>query len=252
MKLNLLLIAGVFLSSCSPGIVNKYYDPALLLADISYQPKPMASDSLKSAIYISGGINQREMQSESNSYDMINMLQFDVNRAHTFNYINASYGFFAMGGYFKNGLINNGEPHVFDKKNFSAIGLRGSLNTFYTKNNVDYRLLGIELSYSQEFGNYSKFRKSLQNQQYYYSIDNTKLFTAGVTTEMIVHSRRKEANQLGTRLFIGKTFNKLTYKGTFEKPDLINVNIAIFGQLDKFHAILEGGTAAQLRLGYRL
>ena len=54
LKLNILATSLLFLlSACERQI----YTPALYHQDIAYQPKPASFDSLKTANYISGGIN---------------------------------------------------------------------------------------------------------------------------------------------------------------------------------------------------
>lgn len=97
------------------------------------------------------------------------------------------------------------------KKKFTAVGARGSVNSFFTKGNVDYHIIGAEFSYNKEFGDFSVFRKTLRDEPYYDTLHNTQLYTAGLTSEVILHSRKKTSRQLGARLFIWQSFNNMTY-----------------------------------------
>ena len=258
MKIHYFLML-LFLSSCGAPVIHpKYYDPALLHTDISYQPKPMAVDSLKQAKYISAGTNQKEIYNGSNSYDWVFMVQSDLSRAHTFKRLNISYGVFGMTGYIENGLINEGDTYHYDKKSFTAMGARGSVNSFFTKGNVDYRIIGAEFSFNKEFGDFAAFRKIIRDEPYYYTLHNTQLFTAGLTSEVILHSRKKTSSQLAARLFIGRSFNTMAYlgpesdEGLPKSPEVNNAQLSFFGQLKRFHAVIEVvpyGT--QARLGYR-
>ena len=257
MKVHYFLIL-LFLSSCDVSrIYPKYYDPALLHIDISYQPKPMAVDSLKEAKYVSAGINQKEISNRTKSYDLVSMIQSDLSRAHTFNGVNISYGIFGMAGYVENGLINKGEPYYYDKKSFLAVGARGAVNTYFTRGNVDYRIIGAEFSYNKEYGDFATFRKTIYDELYYYSLHNTELFTAGLTSEVILHSRKKISSQLGARLFVGQSFNITTYLGPIigegtRRPNVNSVQLSFFGQLNRFHGVLETvSSGGQVRVGYR-
>ncbi|MBC8051973.1 MAG: hypothetical protein H7Y13_02815 [Sphingobacteriaceae bacterium] len=253
----LLPLAVLFFGSCSTGM--KYFDPALLYTDISYQPKPVSIDSLKTANYISLGLNQKETNTESGSYDMLTSLQLDISRAHTLKNLCFSYGIFGMMGYMKNKAIEAGEPYYYDKKTFSAAGVRASVNTYVKKGNIDYRFIGAELSYSKEFGDFAAYRKTIYRELNYYSVHNTGLLTAGLTSEVILHNYKYSDRQAGARLFVGRTLNNLVYRGPVpvnsspEKPKTTNVSIALFGQIKKVVVILEGGSGGNglVKLGYR-
>jgi hypothetical protein len=254
------LIYLLFLVSCSPStIYPKYYDPALLGIDISYQPKPMAADSLKEAKYISAGINQKVIVNGSQDLDLVYMIQSDLSRAHTFKGLNIAYGVFGMAGIIENGLINEGKPYYYDKKSFTALGARGSVNTFFTRDNVDYRIIGAEFSFNKELGDFAAFRKTIKNEPYYYTVHNTQLFTAGLTSEVIVHSHKNTSSQLGARLFLGRTFTAMSYHGlgpgsvdNIPSPDVNSVQLSFFGQLKRFHGTLEVvPSGGQVKMGYR-
>lgn len=240
-----LLFLGVILSSCSSTqVIPKYYDPAMLNNDISYLPKPMSGDLKKDMRYISIGAGQKVTDGESNKYDELLSLQLNLSQAHTFKNLNLAYGIFGVSGFLKNGVIAPGEPYHFNKKKFSALGVRGSVNSYLKKGDIDFRLIGAEFSYSKESGEFQAFRKIAFNKPSYYAVGNTELFTAGLTSEVIINIDSKLLTQLGTRLFVGKSFNTLNYSYSehdFPKrsPRINNINIAFFGQLKRFYGVLE-------------
>ena len=80
-----LIATLLFFTSCNQHI----YGPALYKTDINYQFKPMSSDSVKSANYVSGAV---ELGSGVNLQDEILIGQINYNRANTYKNFNLSYG----------------------------------------------------------------------------------------------------------------------------------------------------------------
>jgi hypothetical protein len=261
MKL-LLIILLLFLTGClfpasPPKIYHKYYDPALLNNDISYLPKPMSLDAKKHTQYISVGYCEKDGFNEFDKYDELTSLQLSLSQGHTFKNMNIAYGAYGVSGFIQNGLISENEPYFFDKKKFSALGARGSVNYSINKGDFDFRLLGAEFSYSKEFGDFEAFRNAGFNKPTYYTAGNTSIFTAGFTSEAIMYVDEKRTIQLGARGFFGKSFNTLNYVGSendypSRSPKVDNINIAFFGQYKHFFGVLEGSKGgAQGKLGYR-
>jgi hypothetical protein len=250
------LLLMLMLAGCSSAIKVNYYEPAVYKADISYQPKPMSADSFKSATYISGGYNQKQTSSEE-SADIAHMFQLFLSRAHTFSNLNISYGASGLAGYLKNNMMEAKDPFYFKRKPFSSLALNGSINTYVNKNNVDYRLLGAEFSYSREFGAFKDFRNEIYHQPNFYSVTNRELFTAGLSSEIIFHLEDDVSTQFGFRLFAGKTLTRMNYQGQSDVgviPKELNpytATFAFFFQKGPFNTVLEAGTSSQLRFGYR-
>ena len=253
----LLLLTFLLLASCTSTVRTKYYEPAVLKSDISYLPKPISADTVKSSVYMSAGYHQKQTSLEE-SADMVHMFQLFLNRAHTFRHINIAYGASGLTGYLKNNMIEAGESNYFKTKPFHSLVLRGSVNTYIKKNNIDYRWLGAEFAYSREYGAFKDFRSEVYRQPDFFSIINHETFTAGLSSEVIFHNPNTVSNQLGVRLFAGKTFSNLTYLGMYYIGDSpINANpfiatLALFIQLNRLNIVLEGGgSTAQGRIGYR-
>jgi hypothetical protein len=244
-----LVIAGFF-SSCSDHI----YGPALHHSDISYMPKPMSTDSIKSATYISGAL---VLDFSPNLNDQLTSGQLNISEAHTFKNFNLAYGAFTSLGNYANNELTTTDPHYFKDKFFGAVGGRLSGNFYVnTDGHTDFRIIGFEAAYSHEFGDYASFRKEVTGQPNFYTDTRTNLFTAGLTSEIVFHSRRRENTQMGFRLFVGETFgNDNIYANnkndfiTYKTPTY--VAFSYFVQFKQYFAVIEGGTYVQFRVGLR-
>jgi hypothetical protein len=253
----LFLLTGCLFPPSTPKIYRKYYDPAMLNNDISYLPKPMSLDRKKHTQYISMAYCEKAGFEEFDRYDELTSLQLSLSQAHTFKNMNIAYGAYGVSGFIKNGLISDKEPYFFDKKKFSALGARGSVNYSINKGDFDFRAFGAEFSYSKEFGDFEAFRNAGFNKPTYYAAGNTSIFTAGFTSEVIMNVNEKRTKQVGVRGFIGKSFNTINYFGSendnpTRNPNVDNMNIAFFAQFTPVFCVLERSQyGAQVRLGYR-
>jgi len=159
--------------------------------------------------------------------------EINFSRGYIFKHVNLAFGGFGMLGDYENSAIDPGQPNYFNTKYFGALGGRVSANLFFNSESErsEYRYLGIEAAYSHEFGNYATFRQSIANEPGYYVDPRTDLFTAGLTTEILVSSQNKMIQQ-SFRLFFGSTFgynslydsyynNKNVSTNTF--PQLLNL-----------------------------
>jgi hypothetical protein len=255
MKLNFCLAALLFvfsLSSCSDHI----YGPALHHSDIAYLPKPMSSDTVKSATYLSGAL---VVDNSPNLGDVLTSGQFNLSRANTYNHFNLAYGAFGVLGSYQNSILTTNDPYYFKDKFFGAVGGRLSGNYFASHGHTDFRIIGFEAAYSHEFGDYIRFRREVTNKPTFYTDNRTDLVTLGLTSEVIFHSRNPH-NQFGFRIFSGGTFGKNNiYTNSSNPYQIINgfntpifFTAAYFMQLSRFIAVIETGSFVQLRVGYRL
>jgi len=245
-----LIFALGLLSSCTQRI----YGPALHQSDIAYLPKPMSNDSVKSATYISGAL---VVDFSPNLNDQLTSGQINLSEAHTFKNFNLAYGAFTSLGNYNNQEITKGDPYYFKNKFFGAVGGRLSGNFFInTDGRTDFRIIGFEAAYSHEFGDYARFRKAVTGAPNFYTDTHTELFTGGLTSEIIFHSRRREDTQMGFRIFVGETFgdddiysNNNDDIKTYKMPTY--VAFSYFVQLKQYYAVIEGGTYVQFRVGLR-
>lgn len=175
------VLAALFLVLLCCGCNNHYYSPALYKNDITYQFKPMSVDSIKTVNYITGSF----INGFGYDNDRITLGQLAYNRATTYKSVNLSYGAYGFSGTYENRDLKPTDAGYFDSKSLSGVGLRFSANCYVKENNSDNRFIGIDASYSKEFGNYSDYRKSVQNTPYIYSDANNSVLTVGITNEII-------------------------------------------------------------------
>jgi hypothetical protein len=244
MKLKFIILVScllIILSSCS----NHTYAPALYHQDIAYQPKPASYDSAKSATYISMGLNY---YLDPTWTAFLASGQFNISRGYVFNKFNLAYGAFGALGNFDEGTF----------KPFVAYGARASANLFTNYDRMDFRYLGVEMAYSNEFGSYARYRQSLSSLPGYHVDTRTDLFTMGLTSEVIFHTVRDKNISNGLRVFLGYTFGDNTFGEKYLSHKYIEPaffetafpKVSYFLKVNKFIATIEAGKQVFLRAGY--
>jgi hypothetical protein len=249
------IILIVHLSSCGTiEPVTKYYDPAMLGA-LTYMPKPLSFDSLKVSNYISGGYIQiTTPYTRTGVQDIGNLAQAAFSRAHTFKSINFAYGIDGFTGSYHNTFIESGDLDYFKNKSVYGFQLKTSVNTFITSEFYDFRIIGADFSYSKEYGSFSKFREDIIGRENFYSIPETGLFSAGLSSEIVFRSRKSSDRQYGFKLGFQNTFGNLRYQGfgvQTEKQRSLEASLAIYLQLRKYFLIMEGSRGGRINFGYR-
>lgn len=249
-----LLLLAILQSCSSPS----YFLPAVTGNDISYLPKPMEADSVKSKIYLSASIAGMTLPYSSGE---VNFGMLNVSRGHTFKYLNFAYGAYGFVGNTSDSYTNKGEKQIpeFDNKNLYGGGLRSSLGFYDTSGNTEFRLLSWENSLSFENGSYANFRKaySIANNPDVISASKTVLYTTGGASEIIWHSKRNLKNQFAFRIFYGFTAgltDNLKKSNVEASVSGRAIDFAFYVKLNKFYGIINtGGNKAftsKLSLGY--
>jgi hypothetical protein len=223
-----LLGFGILLcfSSCNP---NLFYSPVILGQDITYLPKPMISDSVKTNYY--GSIHKGQ-HAAYNLTDDIKFTELNATVAHALGKFNLAYSFGGLFGKYTNSSLGVLDPDYFQYKRFGAYCFRTSMNYVNKTDNFEFRFPGFEFSYSKERGDFAAFRRYQAAQSHYFTNNNTKLFTAGVSYELIWHPWRKHYKQLGFKVVYAKTYNNTTYKADTliaEVSQAINTRIYYMG-----------------------
>ena len=258
MKIHVLFsisIISFFLVSCS---TPSYFIPAAVGNDISYLPKPMEADSVKSKNYISASIGSLTLPYATGD---VNMGFLNFSRAHTLKNINIAYGAFGFAGetsYNSEYNKKNAIPELDGKGVFGG-GLRTSIGYYDNAGNAEFRILSWENALSFENGSYSTFRKKMDalNDPNIISSTKTTLYTTGIASEIIWHTKSNYNNQFAIRLFYGftpglnksleKTYSTDTSKGgSFSSSFYFKLN-KLYGTVD-FGA--SKGGAGKLSLGY--
>lgn len=254
--LSLFALVTLFLASCS---TPSYFVPATAGNDISYLPKPMESDSVKSKNYVSGSIAGLSLPYGTGD---INIGFLNFSRGYTFNNINIGYGAYGFAGstsYDRNFYGNENKVEGFVGKGIFGGGLRSSIGYYDNAGNAEFRILSWENSLSFENGNYSKFRKEVYqlNDPDIITSGKTTLYTTGISTEIIWHPKKNINNHYAFRLFYGFTpgLNESFNRGIFEeKPKGGAFNSSFYFKISKFYGIFETGisrgASAKFSLGY--
>lgn len=263
-------VLGILLcSSC-----KTYLTPSLPGNNMTYMARPMVADEKHTKIYVNGGYAASQSPSAPVTFEM-GML--NLHRSHTYQSINFSYGVF---GYLGNAERSYTEDQDSQKqkripafkKQINGLGLKTSIGYHLTSTNgnTDFRLINWENSFGKESGSYSKFRQELFNASEYknlYVSNQNKVWTTGLSTEIIWHARKRVYVQHAFRAFFGTTPGlKKHFDREINNSDLINedqwlktgVNFArsfsYFLTVKQFSASFEAAynlnTAARFSFGY--
>lgn len=253
MRLKLLLLlcaAAVLLSACS-----HVYAPALYHQDIAYQPKPSSFDVKSTQTYASVGLNN---YAGINYTDFLTSGQVNLGEGHRFDNFNVAYGAFGVfGDYQYSG--SKTDANYFSDKFFGAVGARFSANAFVTDGNVDFRFIGVEMAYSHEFGDYATYRQDLLRRGGYFVDPRTDLYTLGLTTEVLFHSRNNTGIQHGIRGFLGTTFGYNSLDDSYYHDENLDSRffrhyfpkISYFLTFKNYFMTAEAGNNFFIRFGYK-
>jgi len=243
--------AFAFCSSCNKNI----YAPALYHHDIAYQPKPASFDAVKSANYLSGGVN---LYTDETGIDLVSAGQVNFSQGYAFKGSNIAYGAFGEFGDYQSGVSHNA-PYNFTDKFFGAFGARVSGDLFTSYGQTDFRFIGFEAAYSHEFGAYTDFRRFLSQSTSYHIDTRTELYTVGLTSEIIFHNRKTTNIEHGIRLFIGTTLGPDPYANSdyysvtaLPKPfSRLFPKASYFLNVRRFFGVLDAGSEITVRAGYK-
>ncbi len=180
-----------------------YFLPAVVGNDVAYLPKPMHSDSIKVKNYLSASYAGLSLPYGTGE---LNMGFLNFHRSHTTKNLNIAYGAFGFAGKtFYDEMYNTKTSGDFKGKTFLGGGLRSSISFYDIAGRTEFRMLGWENVLSFENGSYADFRKSVKAVKSADTIASTltTIYTTGISSEIIFHSKRNPNNQFGFRLFYG-------------------------------------------------
>ncbi|NML22548.1 hypothetical protein HHL16_16825 [Pseudoflavitalea sp. G-6-1-2] len=149
---------------------------------------PLTADSMKSATYVSVHV----MQGLANvrPHDAFGGGSLSIHRAHNFGSFQGFYAANAtIGGYNVSDGYRQGEnPNQYYKgggRFFGGVGASAGINGVLPLGDAEWRYLGAEMSWQQEYGEYYKFRKSLPDAAVSYIDRHNHYITWGFNTEML-------------------------------------------------------------------
>lgn len=233
------ILFAIYLSSCS-----RYIGPPLAGANnISYLPRPFIMDSAKFKTYANVEYSLGESR---DGITIINSGSVNLSQAYANENFNASIGAFGFFGgikykdTFDNGNYLNPNVILTDEyqKSFMGWGLRSIIGFQKVSSDklVNYRIISWENAYSQEYGDYSKFRNSVvnesdvsrNNEAYIYVSKFKNIFTTGISSEILWNKAFDDKEfSLGARAFIGfspkllNSFNRIPYSYKNEESEKI-------------------------------
>jgi len=229
-----------------------------------YQAKPMSTDSQRTAGYISVGYDQNVGYQ---GLDEINMWVLKMHMAHTFENFNLSYGAYGFTGNYNNkttlpGPVDNVENvgnAYFTNKATSGFGLNTSANYYIRSGRTDIRIIGLELGYNNESGDYLNYRRSASSLPNIFTDPSSNIFTAGLNSEIIWHNKKDPSIQYGFKLYMGTVFGDHTYVNTNSSNTIGNFNattldgsFSFFFQLKRYFLVFDGNNGVTWSLGLKL
>jgi hypothetical protein len=237
----------IFLSSCKQFA---YYQSPLHTSTNSYKTIPLQSDSIKattyaSAVFFGGGANK-------NQRDGIAAFIGSLYRAHNFHRVQLHYGVTGMLGNYRisryadesqflplqnNSNLNDSLINLHAGNNFfGSVGLVGGID-FVTPfdNGGEWRIIGVEACWQQEYGSYLSFRKGLPDTAANIINRYSQYTTIALGTEVLFKTKRgatgiKIARVYSTRTLHGYNSSRgkmEVYPGCLTIGTLLGVNCRI-------------------------
>ena len=254
-----LLLALVFImQSCSTSF-SSYVSP-LEGTSFQYHAIPMQSDSLKSATYVSANVS---LGSSLSSNDFMYSFQGNIHRSHNFGFLQAYYGAGILAGSYRFDRFDqysytpNGSGYRgVSPKFFGAYGINGGINAVFNFGSFEWRVIGIEGSLYNEFGEYLNFRKNAPDSTSSIRETNSATKSLGGTTEFLW--RRRRGTVFGYKMALGgffiadKNFNGLE---NYQKPMYFSNTLHLTkGNMTAFWQINFGSYISTFQMGinYRL
>jgi hypothetical protein len=234
-----LLISACFASCTEPF----YFLSPLNSTSQTYHTIPLRSDSIRSSTYINGIVTLGA--ANQSGRDNVYSFNGNISRSHNLGLFQAYYGIGIIAGDYvvqKFSYTNITIPPVDNF--FGAVGFNGGIDLVVPFGNrgSEWRILGIETSLQNEFGNYLQFRKSAIDSGYNLVETNNWTTTVGGYSEIIWKLRNND--QVGYKISCGSSLeNNNTYYGN--APHLLPVYCS-----NTFHVTRKNVTGfAQINIG---
>ncbi|HVY75224.1 MAG TPA: hypothetical protein VG890_10360 [Puia sp.] len=177
----------LLLGSCA--IEQNYLMSPMDINSHPYAPLPMASDSLKAMTY--GGLAFNIGSSNEGQRDRVAGVSVSVGRSHQFGNFQAYYsGNFNFGGYYFD-VVETTYGYEKPARSYGGFGFNGGLNAVipFGHGRGEWRFLGVETGYQQEFGQFFNYRKNLPDSLFDVNAVYRHAFRIGGSTEIIGKTR---------------------------------------------------------------
>lgn len=243
------------------GCASESYFQSPLHSNTSpYKTIPMKADSIAAATYIGGNLTFGSANHRlRDSYFGFNGNLF---RSHNFGSFQGYYGINAIVGQYRVNYTKDAEgvdqqSPYFKQGNhfFGAVGGNAGINVVAPFRKGEWRALGAEMSYQQEFGDYYKFRQKLPVNQIRYVDMRDHYFTWGLSTEILGDVGKQW--QLGYKMAYIMSVNPLHSQtnGNTLHPAWLSQTIAVTKSQTTGYVQMNAGTrvfGVQMGVNYRL
>ena len=239
--------------SCGP---NRIYTTGTYGSIKSYTEKQHFVDQKTTETYISGDVSfGRHMQEDEAFDDSKTIASINLHQNSTGRFYNYYFGVGAAAGRykFKQGyldLINDGETQAF-----YSVNLKAGINYTYTRPKVDYRFIGLELTYHNEFGPYQDKLSELEDALSDIIVINQKsLFAYNIYSEYVFKIKNDEALTLG--FYFGDIISTGSIKEYSRQVNYSGFTMGLRMKKYTFHVVFESGEnkirSTKLGLSYQL
>ena len=220
-----LVTLSLLVSSCG---THRVYTTGSYASVKSYTDKPLYNGSKESATYVSGDISmgRHEQNDGADFHDAKTLVSGSVYRSTSGKFYNYYYGGGLTYGRYRftkgyENLIGNRE-----KQNFYNVNLKTGLNFTYNRPKMEYRFIGIEFTYLNEFGSYQDKLDTLDKSgnDGLEIINVNSMFTYNVYSEYVFKKPNSDSG-----LLIGFYFG-----------DIINYDVEQFGYKAGYSGFLVG------------
>lgn len=216
-KLVTFILLMILLTGCTR---YAYFQSPLHTNTNSYKAIPTNRDKTPSAVYASGAITTGG--ANDNNRDGFTALIGSLHRSHNWGHFQAYYGLSGTLGRYKVDSVSNGTSLYRNNsmndslinarsgsKFFGSWGMVSGINFVWPfRGGGEWRVIGTELSWNQEFGKYLDFRQQLPDRAANLIDKNRRFLTIGVSTDLLLPITN---GYLGVKM--GGVFNPRSLKG---------------------------------------
>ncbi len=193
----LIILCITVLSSCGS---RRVYTTGSYGSIKSYTEKPHYTNKKVSATYISGDLSFGKHSQDGGDFDDVKTIAaVNIHRSTTGRFYNFYYG---LGGTYGTYKFKEGYGDLIadeEKKSFYTVNFKSGINYTYSRPKVDWRFIGVELAYLNEFGSYQdKLSELISSNDNELTIVNQKsMFTYQIYSEYVFKMSDEKAFTFG-------------------------------------------------------
>lgn len=261
LQLFIYLASLIFFSGC-------FYPPYYLSSSNAntnyYRTIPLKSDSVKAASFIS--VILTKGAANSSSSDNVMAFHGNFHRSFRFGICQGYYGIHHSLGFYRVAKVQHRRFNVNESiinrmagnKFFGSYGINGGINVVKLINtSAEWRILGLEATLQNEFGDYLKFRKRLPIDTANDITKRSLYITTGFNSDIAVKTR---TGSFGCKIAIGASLRHTLYVNnkrdtSFRKP--VYAGFTVHYTNRRWTSFVQGNLGAyahnvQLGTSYRL